>query len=404
MTMNKRPTLCSPSLFRPLIALGAALGISDTFADTVACDAGEYIQSNTGGYICAAQTGSGEQKIKPYKTKTWSNYPNGSPTGQWSWGFFCWSTNSSAVSITPDMYVKGANTLVPWPLSVSATNWDALHSHDWGVGALWAAGTPDSGAYSSNCGSYGAITATLTSSPPGLQSIGQAAAEPVGMGGVGMGGIADMVGMKVLDKTAVMPTQLTLTCPKGFSPIHAESFSSGSDDAILWETERGVTALPTPNLDGQSVSLQLSCRNKSAKLFSLAYGDIGIALGTVKSDRISTPSAHSAVFGGLGDDELWADKDRSVVLGGLGNDTITVNATDAVAIGGDGNDTLKAVNAGRSLLVGGPGKDTFYGSPDGETHINARDGYDGDLIICKSDKNTVLSDSGDILRGPCSQP
>jgi len=114
------------------------------------------------------------------------------------------------------------------------------------------------------------------------------------------------------------------------------------------------------------------------------------------------------VFGGDGDDMIFAGKSDAVLHGGAGNDHLFGGAGKNLLDGGDGNDHLQVPEknkngatllggAGNDVLIGGAGNDLLDGG-DGNDHLNGRGGADnlmggkGKDEYAHVEKNDVISD------------
>jgi Ca2+-binding RTX toxin-like protein len=65
------------------------------------------------------------------------------------------------------------------------------------------------------------------------------------------------------------------------------------------------------------------------------------------------------IYGGKGDDTLWAGTNNTLLLGGVGDDHLYGNSGNDQLIGGTGNDWLNA-GAGADTMDGGTGNDIYY--------------------------------------------
>lgn len=193
---------------------------------------------------------------------------------------------------------------------------------------------------------------------------------------------------------------LSTKCANGSSLLHAEALSTGPRDAVrISMTKKGATFTAPKSDVGHRVKTQLLCRQKKADVRSTS----GYALGTIRADRFRMTDAGATAFGGLGADRIVSVASRSVTIGGFAGDTIRVKGTDSVSDGGPGGDVIVAAKKRiRTLLVGGSGRDKLVGSR-GRSVLDARDGSGVDRVICRSKKNRVLADAGDMIKGPCTK-
>jgi hypothetical protein len=194
----------------------------------------------------------------------------------------------------------------------------------------------------------------------------------------------------------------TLSCPPGMVPLFAEAAAiTDRDDApdpVVTLTADGATITPQAGFADVLAGLQLRCRPRGAAL--VREGDV--VYGTEHDDRVSTREDRVLAFLGLGHDRMTSRGSNVVILGGPGNDHITAHGNEATVRGGPGDDVIMA-NGADSLIIGGPGRDRLHGAPNAVTLINAKDGQGGDQVFCRSSKNKVMADEGDVLRGPCTR-
>ena len=81
------------------------------------------------------------------------------------------------------------------------------------------------------------------------------------------------------------------------------------------------------------------------------------------------------VFGGLGDDVIWANKGDNILFGDAGNDHITGASGNDVLVGGSGNDTLHGGGGKDIFAFGGTwGHDIVEQLADGEVTLWFKDG------------------------------
>jgi hypothetical protein len=212
-------------------------------------------------------------------------------------------------------------------------------------------------------------------------------------------------GLTVIERTYPGSGRLTISCPTGTVPVHGELMSPQVDmDGYLSHVKLGdgshrVVVQPPADAGqylGATSRLQLLCRDQTAPVVN----EGGVGHGTPYPDTMATNVEGNTLFGGLSGDTLSVDHAQGIAFGGPGNDAITLSAAGAAA-GGEGNDYIEATTAEQTVMDGGPGADVLIGGP-GVTLINARDGKGGDLITCQSAANSVISDEGDTLVGPCT--
>ena len=88
------------------------------------------------------------------------------------------------------------------------------------------------------------------------------------------------------------------------------------------------------------------------------------------SQRYSFAGDSVTIYGGLGNDVIWANNQKNVLFGDAGNDRIIGGSNDDILIGGSGNDRLH----------GGGGKDTFcFGANWGRDEVEQL--ADGEIIL-----------------------
>ena len=190
---------------------------------------------------------------------------------------------------------------------------------------------------------------------------------------------------------------LSISCPDGYFPLDVSAATPGPDtDFGISYGASGAKVTSPPGNVGYRMTAQAICRVEAAT--AVVTGPS--ALGTRGPDTLVTKVPSTVAFGGPGRDRIAVTGSRSVAWGGVGHDRVAVKGTDSVGDGGPGRDRLIALGSARSLLIGGRGPDMLVGGP-GATYINAMDGSAGDRVRCRSAKNRVLADPGDILTGPC---
>ncbi len=203
-------------------------------------------------------------------------------------------------------------------------------------------------------------------------------------------------GLVTRTKTRKMPGHLRLACKRGQMTMYAEALAKRRGSPRIRYTDSGARVLKDKSLRGHRVTLQLTCRKRSAKTFAGPH----MILGSKSADRIKTRRPRTGVFAGPGKDWVSVASHGSFAHGGLHADRIKVKAADGVATGDAGRDVLKAKTRSRALLVGGQNADKLVGSR-GPTRINAADGSGDDVVVCHGHRNLVLADSGDTVRGHC---
>ena len=110
----------------------------------------------------------------------------------------------------------------------------------------------------------------------------------------------------------------------------------------------------------------------------------------VEPRGISTVS----VFGGAGDDDLFADGQSATVEGGAGDDVIRVGANGLVrADGGPGNDQI-AGRGGEPLFDGGAGDDLIVGNGEISSNVSGQAG--NDALVAREDRGggTMTGNAG----------
>ena len=81
------------------------------------------------------------------------------------------------------------------------------------------------------------------------------------------------------------------------------------------------------------------------------------------------------VYGGLGNDTIWANKGKNLLFGDAGNDRIVGGSDDDVIIGGSGNDSMHGGGGDDIFCFGGNwGKDTITQLADGKVTVWFEDG------------------------------
>lgn len=201
-------------------------------------------------------------------------------------------------------------------------------------------------------------------------------------------------GIVTKTKTAKMPARLSIGCPKGSIPLHAEIFGANTGRSLEYRSD-GVSLKKGAVANGRRASIQLTCRGKSEP----KAGNGRVAYGTGKADRMRTSAGGGLLLGGPGADRLTVRHGGGVAHGGLGGDSIVIRGGNGVATGGPGTDVIRSKTRGRSLLIGGPGRDLIVTSR-GITLVDARDG-ERDEIRCHGSRSQVRADPVDVMSGNC---
>ncbi len=124
----------------------------------------------------------------------------------------------------------------------------------------------------------------------------------------------------------------------------------------------------------------------------------GIVYGTDEDDLLSAGPDFRTVHGQAGNDEIWsALRGQSTLFGGIGNDTLFALGSRNALWGGDGDDILRAVNTdgerfGRfdNYLNGGRGNDRLFG----DVFQTTFDGGEGDDVLVAGTGGAVFVASG----------
>lgn len=201
-------------------------------------------------------------------------------------------------------------------------------------------------------------------------------------------------GVVLKQKSATMPHGLSVNCPNGTVPLHAELYGGNTGRSLKY-SRTGVSLRSGAVAKGRKASIQLLCREKNHSRESSNR----MGLGTAGADRLRTGAKGGLLMGGPGRDRLTVRNGSGVAHGGLGNDRIVIKGKNGVATGGPGADVIRSKTSGRSLLIGGPGRDRIVTS-NGRTLVDARDGQ-RDVVICKGNDSHVRADAQDVLVGTC---
>jgi Ca2+-binding RTX toxin-like protein len=153
------------------------------------------------------------------------------------------------------------------------------------------------------------------------------------------------------------------------------------------------TGVDTLNFSGanSAVSFDLSVQGQAQTVDTSGntvtlFGSAEVLVGSAYSDKLTTRTSGTTLFGGGGDDSLVSDGATGVSLfGGDGNDTLTADGgTDVTLFGGDGNDSLTADGATDVTLFGGGGDDT----------LNAGTGNDGVTLFGDDGNDSLVGGTG----------
>jgi hypothetical protein len=218
----------------------------------------------------------------------------------------------------------------------------------------------------------------------------------------------DENGIVLIEAQGSLAEPPNLRCPEGTAPIFVEGALVAAPGDDFTELDGVPDPLPVihpagafvparPEFAAVRAALQITCRSLGESLLQV---DDKI-YGTERADKVSDDRPNTHAFLGFGDDHMRSTGDLAVILAGPGRDVVTASGASSVVRGGPGDDTLIAAGAD-ILLIGGIGRDVLIGAPNATTIINARDGQPGDLVLCRSPKNRVFADPGDIVIGACA--
>jgi hypothetical protein len=103
----------------------------------------------------------------------------------------------------------------------------------------------------------------------------------------------------------------------------------------------------------------------------------------------ANPSLHDnyTIFGGSGDDLIFAGSGNVTVYGGSGDDLIAAGSGNARLFGGSGTDVLATNSLGTNLLEGGSGGDALIANRGGTNTLEG--GTGNDLIVLKENASLV---------------
>jgi len=96
------------------------------------------------------------------------------------------------------------------------------------------------------------------------------------------------------------------------------------------------------------------------------------------------------IFGGAGDDIIFAGSGSVTVHGGAGNDLVAAGSGNATLYGDSGSDVLETNSTGENLLVGGDGGDALVANRGGTNTM--RGGEGNDLLILKESASLANPD------------
>ena len=161
-------------------------------------------------------------------------------------------------------------------------------------------------------------------------------------------------------------------------------FIRGQADVI------GTNAAETINRTGATTDLFEDAQNETI----YAYGG---------NDAINSGIGKDTIYAGDGDDAVATDLNDGLgdrVYGGAGNDTITTGSGDDYIEGGDGNDAINA-NGGNNTVLGGAGHDAIV-TGTGNDYVDGGDGNDAiatgignDTIFGGTGADTINAGEGD---------
>lgn len=129
------------------------------------------------------------------------------------------------------------------------------------------------------------------------------------------------------------------------------------------------------------------------------------AVDNASGVTVKVGSGSDSVFGGAGDDSIWAGANADTVDGGNGNNTISGAAGDDLLVSGTGNDSVSGGNgndtiwagAGNDDLAGGNGNDSLRGDEGNDTIVG---GNGNDLLYGQDGDDRLVGGNGaDILLG-----
>ena len=148
--------------------------------------------------------------------------------------------------------------------------------------------------------------------------------------------------------------------------------TAGDDVIALDDQFSPFPQAPGPRLDGIEV-INVGDGNDVVDLTSQTYdyGDV-------------------AIYGGNGNDVLWASSGNDLLHGGSGNDSLFGGFGNDTLYGDDGNDTLDG-GLGADTLVGGKGNDTLLGGMGNDTYIFSRG--DGQDTVSENDSTPGNTDT-----------
>ena len=166
---------------------------------------------------------------------------------------------------------------------------------------------------------------------------------------------------------------------------------SGSDDANI------LVLTDSANGDALFVDDVFTAFGKDAARIA-EIDEIRAGLGDDIVDLTSQKFAYAAsgvkIYGGLGNDTIWANNGKNILFGDAGNDRIVGGSGDDVIIGGIGNDSMHG-GGGSDIFCFGEdwGSDTVEQLPGGEITLwfesGAENNWDADTLTYTDGANSV---------------
>jgi Ca2+-binding RTX toxin-like protein len=101
---------------------------------------------------------------------------------------------------------------------------------------------------------------------------------------------------------------------------------------------------------------------------ALANHGYDTIFGGVGNDTIFATGSHDVIVGGQGNDLIIGTGDHDLIIGGEGSDTIYASGAHDTIIGGVGNQLLDG-RGGADLIVAGQGNDMMIGSGSHDTFV-----------------------------------
>ncbi|MCX7256971.1 MAG: alpha/beta hydrolase-fold protein [Polaromonas sp.] len=152
---------------------------------------------------------------------------------------------------------------------------------------------------------------------------------------------ASKIGIKVLDYWGITSNHSMDYYRQITDSVDADSWTkilAGTTDQTILLGGEKISGTSDFIVDGQLSGTNTSTNSGSEYLSSLDF---------------------KTVYGGKGDDTLWAGTNNTLLLGGVGDDHLYGNSGNDQLIGGTGNDWLNA-GAGADTMDGGTGNDLYY--------------------------------------------